>query len=88
MPDAVSFRITTYTKLARGETGLTQMNSARICASEAIDWVLNELPEEAVTVSHDETGEVATTVIDWSKVPEFIRYPNMPGRMRRTTGMR
>jgi hypothetical protein len=88
VPDSVSFRITTYTKLAKGESGLTQMNSARLCASEVIDWVLNELPEDAVTISHDESGHVTTTVIDWSLVPDHVRYPKMPGRMLRTTGMR
>ena len=92
MPDAVSFRITTYTKLAKGETGLTQMASNRICASEVIDWVLEVLDEQApgaVAVSFDdENGHVATTVIDWSKVPEHVRWPKMPGRMLRTTGMR
>ncbi len=80
MPDAVSFRVTTYRKLAKGETGLTQMASARLAASEVIDWVLSELPDDAVTVSHDETGETVTTVIDWSEVPDFVRRPRIPGR--------
>ena len=81
MPESVSFRVTTYKKLARGETGMTRMNSNRIAASELIDWALGELPEDAVTISHDETGEIATTVIDWSKVPDFIRRPEIPGRL-------
>jgi hypothetical protein len=86
MPESVSFRVTTYKKLTKGETGLTQVSSARIAASELIDWALGELPEDAVTVSHDETGEIATTVIDWSKVPGFIRCPKIPGRMTHLWG--
>src|SRR5260370_41527786 len=80
MPDAVSFRVTTYRKLAKGETGLTQMASARLAASEGIDWGLSELPDDAVTVSHDETGETVTPAIDWSEGPDFARRPRIRGR--------
>ncbi len=62
------------------------MASNRIVASEVLDWVLGELPDEAVTVSHDETGEIATTVIDWSKVPGSVRHPRIPGRMTHLWG--
>ena len=80
MPESVSFRVTTYKKLAKGESGLTRMNSNRIAASELIGWALGELPEDAFTVAQDE-NDVSTIVIDWAKVPDFIRNPEMPGRM-------
>lgn len=89
MPDAVSFRITTYRKLAKGETGLTSMGSVRLAASEVIDWVLDaidEAAEGAITVTCD--GPVTTTVIDWSKVPESVRAPKIPGRMVHLAGLR
>lgn len=81
MPSSVSFRVTTYRKLARGETGLTRMNSARISASELISWALSELPDDAVTLRFSKDQEKVTIVIDWAKVPEGIRNPVMPGRM-------
>src|SRR5260221_588381 len=56
MPDAVSFRVTTYRKLARGETRLTQMASNPITASEALDWVPGEVPGEAGTARHPASG--------------------------------
>jgi hypothetical protein len=86
MPESVSFRVTTYKKLARGETGLTQMASNRLAASEVIGLALAELPEDAFTVSHDETGEIATMVVNWSKVPDCIRNPKIPGRMTHLWG--
>lgn len=82
MPESVSFKVATYRKLAKDEHGFTQMSSVRIAASQVIDWVLAELPEDAVTISHDETGEISTTVIDWGKVPEAIRHPKLPARRR------
>ncbi len=86
MPESVSFRITTYRKLAKGETGLTSMSSVRLAASEVLDWVLDVIPDEALTVSFD--GPVTTTVIDWSKVPPSIRSPRMPGRMLHLAAVR
>ena len=83
MPEAVTFRVFTYFRLAKGETGLTQMSTQRVPASLALDWVLNELPEDAVTISYSgDEDEVSTTVIDWSKVPDSIRNPEPPARRR------
>jgi hypothetical protein len=83
MPEAVSFKVDAYYKLSKGETGLTRVSTVRIPASEVIDWVLEHLPDEAVTIRHDETGNICTTVIDWSKVPEHTRHPNLMARRRR-----
>jgi hypothetical protein len=68
------FRITTYWKRRRNEPGLTQMSSRRIMVSEALDWVLAELPPEAVTVESDDTGGNVTIRICWDLVPPEIRY--------------
>lgn len=71
----VSFRITTYWKRKRGEPGLTNMSSRRLQLGEALNWVMQELPDEAITVDHDFEGDndKVTIVIDWAKVPEEIR---------------
>jgi hypothetical protein len=68
----VTFRVTTYWKRERNEPGLTSMASQRLVVSQALDWVLNELPDSAVTVTGDGNG--CTVVIDWTKVPSEIRY--------------
>jgi hypothetical protein len=82
MPEATTFRISTYRKLAKGELGLTQAASNRVAASEALAWVLNELPDDAWTVTHDDSGDVATIVIDWSQVPDSIRHPKITAGRR------
>jgi hypothetical protein len=80
-----TFRLSSYWKLPRGTTGLTRMDSKRLCASEALEWVLDGLPEDAVTVDEntDANGDVTTIRIDWSKVPAEIRYPFEHGVKRR-----
>jgi hypothetical protein len=70
----VSFRISTYWKRRRSEPGLTRMDSQRLLLSETLDWVLSELPEEAITVKHDLATDIVAIRIDWSRVPEAIRY--------------
>jgi hypothetical protein len=67
----VSFRVTTYYKRQRGDTGLTQVSSRRLDAEDALNWVLCEIPPEAITHSRD--GDVDSLTIDWSKVPDEIR---------------
>lgn len=71
MSEKVSFRVTTHWKRPRGEPGLTQLASARLSLGEALDWVLCELPENAVTM--DGGPEQVTITIDWSQVPAGIR---------------
>ena len=70
----VTFQVTTYYKRPKGVPGITQMGTRRVCMGDALDWILDELPDEAVKVSHDLNTDLATVVIDWSKVPEDIRY--------------
>jgi len=74
----VSFRVTTYYKRPRGEPGLTQAASQRLDISEAIAWVLAELPEEAVAMTFegdDGTGAARKTIIaiDWDHVPAQVK---------------
>lgn len=70
LPVPVTFRITTYWKRKRGEVGLTQMQSHRLALGEALDWILRELPDEAIEITE---GEQVTLRIDWSKVPHPVR---------------
>jgi hypothetical protein len=80
VPEAVTFRITSYWKLAKGETGLTQAASLRIGARTALDWILAEFPEDAVKIGYAD-GKT-TIVIDWASVPEGVRNPKIPVRPR------
>jgi len=92
MAESVSFRITTYRKLGRGETGITQAGSRRIALSAVLDWILSELPDEAVSISHSSESEayprsgpardVVSIAIDWNKVPDSVRHPRIPRRYR------
>jgi hypothetical protein len=72
MTAPVTFRVTTYWKRKRNEPGLTQMASKRLTISQAIDWILAELPDEAWDVKNDDEDGVTLT-IDWAKVPNEIR---------------
>jgi hypothetical protein len=71
----VSFTVTTYWKRPRSEPGLTRAASKRLTLGAALDWVLAELPADAITLAHDlDDGRDAVTVtIDWNKVPAEIR---------------
>jgi hypothetical protein len=86
MPEAVTFKITTYSKLAKGETGITQLGSLRVDAGTALMWILDELPDDAWDVQHEPSAEpgwdVVTLRLDWSRVPDSIRAPQLPARRR------
>lgn len=82
MPDAVTFRVTTFCKLAKEETGITRADSERLAASAALDWILREFPEDAVTFSHPNGNQSVRIDIDWLKVPESVRWPKIPARRR------
>lgn len=70
----ISFRVTTYYKLERGETGITQLASNRLSLGDAVDWILAELPEDAVKITPETSeGDSVTIAIDWAKVPDEIR---------------
>ena len=69
---ATTFRITTYYKRKRGEPGMTQIGSTRIVASQALDWVLRELPDEAIDIQFPADDRTVIS-IDWARVPAEIR---------------
>jgi hypothetical protein len=77
-PAPVSFRISTYWRRRRSEPGLTRMDSQRLLLSQALDWVLGELPDEAAAVVHDTSADVTVIRIDWNLVPDQIRYGTTP----------
>jgi hypothetical protein len=93
MPEAVSFTVTTYRKLAKGETGLTRLGSSRLVLADAISWVLQEMPDDAFRIAYldadgnelpDEidVSDYCRLDIDWTKVPESVRDPKLPARRR------
>jgi hypothetical protein len=61
-----TYRITTYIKIPRGQTGLTQLASKRLNVAQALDWLLSDLDADATTVSHD--GDMTTIEIDWRQL--------------------
>ena len=69
----VTFRITTYYKRKRNEAGLTQLASTRINMGQALDWLIAELPADAMRIGYSENREEVTFTINWSKVPAQIR---------------
>ena len=78
MSAKVSFRITTYWKRPRGESGLTRMGSHRMDIGRAIGWLVAELPDDSYEMRFDGAdadGSAAKTtiVIDWTKVPADIK---------------
>lgn len=74
MSTRVSFQVTTYFKRPEGEAGITRLGSKRLNLGEAVDWILGELPEEAVVITPEtEDGDTVTIRIDWAKVPGEIR---------------
>jgi hypothetical protein len=78
----VTFAVTTYWKRPRNAPGFRTMASRRLDIGQALQWILNELPEDAFEVTYlDENGrphegEYSDRVrldIDWTKVPVEIR---------------
>lgn len=91
MPDATTFVVTAYRKLARGEAGLTQIGTRRVTAAQALDFVLAQFPDGVTIESLDAAGnplppggesDVVRLTIDWLKVPAGIREPQLPARRR------
>lgn len=87
MAEAITFKVVTYRKLAKDETGLTQIASNRVDLATALNWILDELPDDAWNVEHtDDSGDPGwdkvTLTLDWSKVPDSIRAPKLPARRR------
>lgn len=74
MSAKVTFQITTYYKRPRNEPGVTRAGSVRLALGEALDWVIGELPEDAIKITPEtDEGDSVTIVIDWTKVPDEIR---------------
>ncbi len=93
MPEAISFVVNAYYKLAKGETGLTNAGTRRIAAPAAIDFILNHLADDEATCEYlDEdtgdalpeggTSDITRITIDWRKVPDSIKHPKLPARRR------
>lgn len=74
-PPKVTFRITTKRKLPRGRAGITHLDSQPLSLGAALDWILNEVPDEAITITpdHADGNDAVTIRIDWKKVPMEIR---------------
>jgi hypothetical protein len=92
LPDAITFKVDAYYKLAKGETGLTNASTYRCAAAEALDFVVSHLPD-GVTVEYlgddgkpipgdDAESDVVRLTIDWTKVPDAVRSPVLPARRR------
>lgn len=69
----VSFRLSTYWKLAKGQHGFTHIDSRRLTMPEVLDLLLQQLGDDEASITNE--GTVTTIVIDWSKVPAEIRDP-------------
>ena len=69
----VSFRLSTYWKLERHQTGFTNVSSVRISLSEVLDLLLGQLTDDEAAV--ETKGSVTRITIDWPKVPHMIRDP-------------
>lgn len=81
-PLAVWFRLGIRWKLPRGATGLTSLDSKGISAADALGVILDEFPDDAVTIDQDQDGlhDRVTIVIDWARVPDSLRNPVIPRR--------
>lgn len=69
-----TFRITTYWKRPRGQPGITQLASRRLTPAEALQWVLDELPEDAVSAIPG-TGTLLVLTIDAAKLNDKTPGP-------------
>lgn len=77
MPAAVTFKVLTRYRLARGEPGITSLDSHAMPARSALAWILSEFPDEAVSVTGGWTARTVIT-IDWSRVPDSLNRPALP----------
>jgi hypothetical protein len=83
MPESVTYRVSSYYKLAKGEAGVTSESSLRLDAAEALSWILSDMPDEAYEAVHDQSAadwHKVTITIDWTKVPDSVRAPKLPTR--------
>jgi hypothetical protein len=82
--EAVTYRVSTYYKRPKGQPGVTSLSSGRLSAGEALTWIVNDLPDDALTVTREQPegadDDIVTLVIDWNKVPASIASPKIPTR--------
>lgn len=69
-PPKVSFRVTIYWRRKRGEPGLTNMQSRRLNLEQALNLIVDQIPDEALAIRNE--GGKTVVVINWAKVPEEI----------------
>lgn len=81
-PAQLSYRITSHWKRKRGEPGLTQRGSVRLDAADTINWILNDLPEEASEIDHGKDGWV-TVRLHMPTIAKASPVPSQPARRRR-----
>jgi hypothetical protein len=84
MSEALTFRVQSYWKLAKGEAGLTTASTRRISGSQALLWILDnmldEQPDDGTPPAIDarREGMRTTIVIDWDRLPESASNPKIP----------
>jgi hypothetical protein len=81
-PAQLSYRIVSYWKRKRGEPGLTQRGSVRLDAADTINWILNDLPDEASEISFGEDGWT-TVRLHMPTIAKASPVPSQPARRRR-----
>ena len=62
-----TFRVTTYWKRPRGQPGITQLASRRLTPAEALQWLLDAFPEDAVSAIPG-PGTLLVLTIDAAKL--------------------
>jgi hypothetical protein len=75
-------RLSLRRRLKAGESGWTTLDTRGIALSDAIGILLEQLPADACTAEHDQDADVAVITIDWKRVPDALRSPQVPRRSR------
>lgn len=78
----VSFRITSHFKHPKGQSGLTQVGSKRLGGADVLNWIINDLPDQVVTLELPEDGKTATVHIDLDLLEKVAPRPPQTGRRR------
>lgn len=69
MSAIISHRITTYFKLPKGETGLTQLGTKRINTLQALDWIIEHAPDGAFDVEPG-GGDKVIVIVDLKRLQD------------------
>lgn len=78
-PD-ITFKVTTYFKRPPDEEGLTSLPSCRLNLEQALNMLLRQVPDEAITVRNDDAQQKTAIVLDWTKIPEPVKFGRLPCR--------